>query len=295
MTQHARGLGKLSNANCMSISDRPGIGLRGPHMRELLETQPDVGWLEVHSENFFGGGGAPTASLLRARQDYPVSLHGVGLSIGSTDPLDNMHLSHIQDLITKTDPIFVSEHLSWGSVGGIHFNDLLPLPYTEEALRHFCSRVVEVQEKLGQKILIENPSSYIRYRHSTIPEWEFLTAIIEQTGAGLLLDVNNVFVSACNHDFDPHEYLSAIPGHMIEEIHLAGHTCKQFADRDLRIDDHASPVSEEVWSLYANVLQMVGSKPTMIEWDVNLPSLERLVAESEMARKHIEDWYGNTT
>lgn len=271
----------------------PGIGLRGPHMQELLETSPNVGWLEVHSENFFGEGGAPIECLLRARRDYPVSLHGVGLSIGSTDPLDNEHLRQIQRLISKVDPVFVSEHLSWGSIGGIHFNDLLPLPYTEEALRHFCARVVQIQDKLRRTILIENPSSYFRYRHSTIPEWEFITAISERTGAGLLLDVNNVFVSACNHHFDPLEYLAGVPGEMVEEIHLAGHTLKQFPDGELRIDDHASPVSDDVWSLYAETLSMIGTKPTLIEWDADLPSLDRLVAESDVARQHIETWYEN--
>jgi len=265
-----------------------GIGLRGPHMQELLETRPDVGWLEVHSENFFGDGGAPIHNLLRAREHYPISLHGVGLSVGSSDALDPVHLSLLLRLIQMVEPVLVSEHLSWGSVGGIHFNDLLPLPYTEEALSHFCSRVVQVQDYLGRKILIENPSSYLRYRHSTIPEWEFFTAISERTGAGLLLDVNNVYVSACNHNFDPLEYLAAVPGDLVEEIHLAGHTLKKFPDGELRIDDHASPVSDDVWSLYADALKLMGNKPTLIEWDAELPPLSRLVAEADVARQHLE-------
>ena len=265
-----------------------GIGLRGPHMQELLETRPAVGWLEVHSENFFGDGGAPIQNLLRTREDYPISLHGVGLSIGSSDLLDTAHLSRLARLMNMVEPALVSEHLSWGSVGGIHFNDLLPLPYTEEALAHFCSRVIQVQDFLDRRILIENPSSYLRYRHSTIPEYEFLTAISERTGAGLLLDVNNVFVSACNLKFDPLEYLAAVPGEIVEEFHLAGHTHKKFPDGELRIDDHASPVSDEVWSLYANALELIGKKPTLIEWDAKLPTLKRLVVEADIARQHLE-------
>lgn len=265
-----------------------GIGLRGPHMWELLETRPDVGWLEVHSENFFGDGGAPIQGLLRVREHYPISLHGVGLSIGSSDALDPDHLSRLRRLIRMVEPCLVSEHLSWGSIGGIHFNDLLPLPYTEEALIHFCSRVVQAQDYLGRQILIENPSSYLRYRHSTIPEWEFFTAISERTGAGLLLDVNNVFVSACNHGFDPLEYLAAVPGELVAEIHLAGHTIKKFADGEVRIDDHASPVSDDVWSLYDETLTLIGGKPTLIEWDAELPPLNRLVAEADVAHQRLE-------
>ncbi len=280
----------------MSIRDgqAAGIGLRGPHIQELLETRPDVGWLEVHSENFFGDGGAPIQNLLWAREHYPISLHGVGLSVGSSDALDPAHLSRLLRLVQMVKPVLVSEHLSWGSVGGIHFNDLLPLPYTEEALNHFCSRVVQVQDYLGRNILIENPSSYLRYRHSTIPEVEFCTAISERTGAGLLLDVNNVFVSACNHDFDPLEYLAAVPGELVEEIHLAGHTLKKFPDGELRIDDHASPVCDDVWSLYADTLKKMGKRPTLIEWDAELPPLNQLVAEADVARQHLEAWHEST-
>jgi uncharacterized protein (UPF0276 family) len=192
------------------------------------------------------------------------------------------------------EPALISEHLSWGSVGGIHFNDLLPLPYTEEALNHFCGRVVQIQDYLGRKLLIENPSSYLQYRHSTIPECEFLTAICERTGAGWLLDVNNVFVSARNHHFDPVKYLSGVPGELVEEIHLAGHTLKTFSEGDLRIDDHASPVSDEVWSLFDYTLERIGEKPTLIEWDVELPTLGRLVEEADIARQHLNATHEST-
>ena len=265
-----------------------GIGLRGPHMIELQETGPDVGWLEVHSENYFGDGGSPIHYLMKIRADYPLSLHGVGLSLGSSDPLNREHLSHLQRLIDQVEPGLISDHLSWGSIDGVYFNDLLPLPYTEEALQHFSERVLQVQDNLRRKILIENPSSYLSYRHSVIPEAEFLTELCQRTGAGLLLDVNNVFVSSFNLNFDPLEYLASIPGEYVAEIHLAGHTEKLFPDGKLLIDDHASPVSQEVWGLYANTLELIGDKPTLIEWDAELPNLAELVRESQTAQEYLD-------
>lgn len=261
-----------------------GIGLRAPHMRELLTTVPDVDLLEVHTENFFGGGAA-IDDLLLARLSYPISLHGVGLSIGSSDPLSISHLKQLQSLIKRVEPSLVSEHLSWGSIDGVYFNDLLPLPYTEEALKHFCDRVTQIQDILGRKILIENPSSYLQYSHSTIPEWEFLTAISQRSGAGILLDVNNVYVSACNLSFDPVHYLESLPGTLIEEIHLAGHTLKTYPDCELRIDDHASPVCDTVWNLYVHAIRKMGNRPTIIEWDSELPTLSRLLLEADFARQ----------
>lgn len=274
----------VSGANTVA-----GIGLRGPHMQELLNTVPDVDLLEVHSENFFGAGAA-TEDLLTARLTYPISLHGVGLSIGSIDALSAPHLAELRTLIRKIEPVFISEHLSWGSVNGVHFNDLLPLPYTEEALDHFCERVTQVQEILGRRILIENPSSYLRYRHSTIPEWEFLLAVRERSGAGLLLDINNVYVSAHNLGFDPVEYLAYLPGNAIEEVHLGGHTVKTFAEGELLIDDHGSSVCDEVWQLYIKAIEQWGIKPTIVEWDTNLPELSRLLLESELARRCQEQY-----
>ncbi|NVK42564.1 MAG: DUF692 domain-containing protein [Oceanospirillaceae bacterium] len=261
-----------------------GIGLRSPHMQALLQTRPAVGWLEVHAENFFGNAGVPLHYLMRAREYYPVSLHGVGLSLGSTDPLSQPHLRQLRQLIDRVQPGLVSEHLSWGAVSGIHFNDLLPLPYTEEALDHFCRRVDQAQHVLGRQLLIENPSSYLRYRHSTIPEWEFLTTVAERTGAGILLDINNIFVSAFNHGFDAETYLRAIPADRVGEIHLAGHSLKQFEDGELLIDDHASPVCDQVWSLYCCALRLLDPKPTLIEWDAELPPLPDLVDQARLAR-----------
>ncbi|UTW11878.1 MNIO family bufferin maturase [Marinobacterium rhizophilum] len=276
-------------ASSRAIPTEAGIGLRGPHMEALLQSLPAVGWLEAHSENYFGGSGVPLYYLLQAREHYPVSLHGVGLSLGSTDPLCRSHLARLRQLIDQVQPGLVSEHLSWGSVSDIHFNDLLPLPYTEEALDHFCQRVSQVQEALGRTLLIENPSSYLRYRHSTIAEWEFLDAICERTGALLLLDINNVFVSAFNHGFDAQTYLKAIPAKQVAEIHLAGHSLKQFEDGALRIDDHASPVCEDVWALYRQSLQWLGPKPTLIEWDVALPPLPELVDQARIAQDCLDN------
>lgn len=270
-----------------SVEMMSGIGLRGPHMQELLRTLPDVDLLEVHSENFFGAGAA-TEDLLTARLNYPISLHGVGLSIGSNDEISASHLAKLRRLIHKTEPLLVSEHLSWGSIDGVHFNDLLPLPYTEEALNHFCARVTQVQEVLGRRILIENPSSYLRYRHSTIPEWEFLLAISKRTGAGLLLDINNVYVSARNLSFDPEVYLDSLPGDAVDEIHLGGHTVRSFSEGDLLIDDHGSPVCDAVWELYIHAISRWGVNPTIIEWDTDLPELSRLLLESELARRCLE-------
>ena len=260
-----------------------GIGLRAGHYDAVLDRRPPVGWLEVHSENYFGAGGKPLDYLERIRAHYPLSLHGVGLSIGSTDPLDHRHLAALKRLIQRFEPALVSEHLSWGSVGGRHFNDLLPLPYTEEALDHLAARVSQVQEVLGRQVLIENPSSYLQYVESTIPEWEFLAELARRSGCGVLLDVNNIYVSACNHGFDASAYLRAIPRPAVQEIHLAGFTVNRFDDGEILIDTHNQPVCLAVWTLYRQAVQRFGEIPTLIEWDTDLPELTVLVAEAERA------------
>jgi uncharacterized protein (UPF0276 family) len=261
---------------------RTGIGLRAPHHRDVIAHRPDVGWFEAHSENYFGGG--PARSVLeRVRQDYPLSLHGVGLSLGTTDELDADHLDEIVRLARELEPVLVSEHLCWGSAGGLFTNDLLPLPYTEEALEHMISRVRQVQDALGRQMLIENVSSYLQFAHSTIAEWDFLAALSKASGCGLLLDVNNVHVSAMNHGFDPHRFLDGLPRESVREIHLAGHSIRQIGDREIRIDTHDAPVCDEVWTLYAAALERFGPVPTLIEWDANIPSLEVLVAEARKA------------
>lgn len=265
------------------IPARAGIGLRAEHYDAVLESRPPVGWLEVHSENYFGAGGKPLDTLERIRAHYPLSLHGVGLSIGSTDPLDYRHLAKLKRLIRRFEPALVSEHLSWGSVGGRHLNDLLPLPYTEEALYHLVARVARIQDYLGRRILIENISSYLQVVDSTIPEWEFLAELAERAGCGVLLDVNNIYVSARNHGFDPSLYLQAIPRHLVREIHLAGFTVNRFADGELLIDTHNRPVWPAVWALYRQAVRRFGPLPTLIEWDSDLPELAVLVGEARKA------------
>ncbi|MDS4030998.1 MAG: DUF692 domain-containing protein [Candidatus Contendobacter sp.] len=272
-----------------SIPARAGIGLRAEHYAAVLETPPPVGWLEVHSENYFGAGGKPLDYLEHIRAHYPLSLHGVGLSIGSTDPLDQRHLASLNHLIRRFEPALVSEHLSWSSVGGRYFNDLLPLPYTEEALDHMVTRVVQVQDVLGRQILIENPSSYLQYVESAIPEREFLVELVNRTGCGVLLDVNNVYVSARNHGFDASAYLRAIPRHVVQEIHLAGFTVNRFDDGELLIDTHNRPVWPAVWALYREAVHYFGRIPTLIEWDTDLPELAVLVDEAHRADAILEE------
>jgi len=267
---------------------RAGIGLRAQHHEALLRERPQIGWLEAHSENYFADGGAQIDYLMALRALYPLSLHGVGLSLGSTDSLDAEHLRRLKRLMHLSEPGFVSEHLSWGSVDGEWLNDLLPMPYTEEALAHMIRRVGEVQDYLGRQILIENVSSYLEFTSSALREWEFLAALAMESGCGLLLDVNNVYVSSRNHGFDPRLYLLHIPSTYVQEIHLAGHTVKRHADHEIVIDTHAAPVCDAVWDLYDLALTHVGPTPTLIEWDADIPTLGVLAAEAERADRHME-------
>ena len=269
------------------IPARAGIGLRAPHFAEVLEQLPDVGWLEVHSENYFGLneglGGKPLHYLQRIREHYPISLHGVGLSLGSVDDLNRQHLKILKHLIDDIEPGLVSEHLSWSSVDGRYFNDLLPLPYTEEALAHMVDRVAETQDFLGRRILIENASTYLEFAASTIPEWEFVVSLAQQADCKILLDVNNIYVNAMNHGFDPLQFIQSVPVGMVEEIHLAGHTLKTFDEGVLRIDTHDQLVCDAVWDLYEYAVARFGRVPALIEWDSKLPSLNVLLEEARRA------------
>jgi len=260
-----------------------GIGLRAQHHADVLEERPAVGWFEAHSENYFADGGAHLDYLDRIRADYPLSLHGVGLSLGSADPLDREHVRRLARLSRRVEPTLVSEHLSWSSVGGTFANDLLPLPYTEEALRHVSAKIAQVQDLLGRRILIENVSSYLEFSCSRIPEWEFLAAVATTSGCGILLDLNNIYVSACNHGFDAQAYLEAMPRCGVEELHLAGHTPVIHGGRELLIDTHSAPVCADVWELYRTALTRFGAVPTLIEWDADLPPLATLVTEADKA------------
>jgi len=270
----------VKSGNSKPVPARAGIGLRAEHYQEILETLPDIGWLEVHSENYFGEGGRPLNYLEQISEHYPISLHGVGLSIGSTDKLSTSHLGKLKGLIRRFQPSLVSEHLSWGSFQGRHFNDLFPMPYTSEALQHMIDQVIRVQDYLGRQILIENVSSYLQFDCSTIPEWEFISVLANQSGCGILLDVNNIYVNACNHGFDATQFVNAIPKEYVKEIHLAGHTVKQFEDSHILIDTHNKRVTEDVWSLYRNAYQRFGEVPALIEWDTDIPALDVLLNEA---------------
>lgn len=266
-----------------------GIGLRAEHYREVLATRPPVGWFEVHSENYFGDGGAPHHYLERVRSDYPLSLHGVGLSLGSADAPSRTHLAKLAALVRRYEPGLVSDHLSWSSVDGRYLNDLLPLPYTEETLRHVAARVSEAQDYLGRELLIENPSSYLEYRHSDIAEAQFLAELTARSGCGVLLDVNNVYVSSRNHGFDAQAYLRAIPAARVREIHLAGHTVNRYDDGEILIDTHNARVCDAVWALYRDALTHVGRAPVLIEWDTDLPPLAVLLDEARRAEIILEE------
>ena len=270
---------------------RAGVGLRTVHYQEMLKTLPTLSFLEVHSENYFGAGGQPLAYLERFRSEYLLSLHGVGLSLGSCDALNVQHLAKLKRLIKRFEPSLVSEHLCWVGVGGHYLNDLLPLPYTEEALTHVASRVLQAQEYLGRQILVENVSSYVQYKHSTIPEWEFIAELARRSGCALLLDVNNIYVNAVNHGFDAEDYLRAIPAASVQEIHLAGFERLEEQDGALcLIDTHGNAVSAEVWRLYARAIAHCGAVPTLIEWDTDIPPLATLLAEADKANAVLKDF-----
>ena len=258
---------------------RVGIGLRAPHYRELLERLPHLAFLEVHSENFFGDGGPALDWLERFRARYPLSLHGVGMSLGSVDPLDARHVQSLHDLVGRFEPLFVSEHLCWSSFGGRHANDLLPLPFSEEALAHVVSRIGELQDRLRRRVLVENVTAYARLPGGEMPESVFVAEAVRRSGCGLLLDVNNVWVNAVNHGFDARAWLDAIDPASVSEIHVAGFERAP----GMLLDTHGSPVDPEVWALYREAVRRFGSRPTLIEWDTDLPGLDDLLAEARHA------------
>ena len=261
-----------------------GIGLRHPHYHQVLEELPDVDWLEVHSENFYYEGGAPLALLSAIRQHYPISLHGVGLSLGSADGLDQNHLRRLKQLIERINPFLVSEHISWSTIGGSYLPDLFPIPYNDQSYKILSANISIAQDYLGLELLIENPSSYLEYKASDKEEVEFLVSLCKKTGAKLLLDVNNVFVSCSNHNWNPIHYINSIPRNIVKEIHLAGHSLKTLnADTILRIDTHDTVVCPEVWELYSLAINRFGLVPTLLEWDADLPQLDFLIQEAYKA------------
>ena len=257
-----------------------GLGLRVEHYEAILAQRPDIDWLEALTENYLVPGGKPLHYLTRIRERYPLVLHGVSLSIGSTHPLDREYLAQVKALAARIEPEWISDHLCWTGIAGRNVHDLLPLPYTEEALANVVERVRTVQDILGRRILLENVSSYVTFRDSRLTEWEFLTAVAEQSDCLILLDINNIYVSSVNHEFDPHDYLNAIPVERVQQMHLAGHE----DHGDYLIDTHDHPVPDPVWGLYAAAVQRFGNVATMIERDANIPPLEELCAELAAAR-----------
>ena len=266
------------------IPARAGVGFKLEHYREIIEGRPDVGWFEVHAENYMEAGGPPHHFLSAVRQCYPLSVHGVGLSIGADAPLDGVHLTLLKAVCDRYQPGLVSEHLAWSTHEGVYLSDLLPLPYNRDSLQRVCDHIDDVQTFLGRTILLENPSTYVRFESSDMTEIDFLAAIVSATGCRLLLDVNNVYVSATNHAYDAAAYLDSFPMDYVGEIHLGGYT----EDSDdigglLLIDAHGSQVADPVWALYERAVARGGPKPTLIEWDNEIPAWPTLYAEAQRA------------
>jgi uncharacterized protein (UPF0276 family) len=270
------------------IPARAGIGLRSAHHEALLAERPAVGFIEAHTENYFHDGGAAMHALQRARANYPLSLHGVGLGLGSADGVDREHLARVRRAIARFEPALVSEHACWSHAGGEHFNDLLPLPYTDEAAQWLARQVAEAQDFLGRQLLIENVSAYVTFEHSRLSEWEFLAAVVAESGCALLLDVNNVYVNAQNFGLDAGEFIAGLPLASVREIHVAGHA----RNGAILIDDHGSRVCEPVWELYRQAIARFGPQPTLVEWDNHIPPLHELVEEARRAEQILEEVHG---
>ncbi len=271
------------------IPSRAGVGLKAEHYEAILRTVPDIGWFEIHAENYMGEGGPPHHFLEAIRERYPISLHGVGLSIGSDGPLDKDHLERLKALNERYRPGLFSEHLAWSTHEGAYFNDLLPVPYTEETAARVSDHVSQVQDVLGRRMLLENPSTYLTFADSTMSEIRFLERVAETSGCGLLLDVNNVFVSATNQGYSPEGYIDAFPLDLVGEIHLGGHAEDQDDQGDrLLIDAHDRPIIDPVWTLYARVISKIGKQPTLVEWDTDVPEWPVLFSEAERAERILE-------
>lgn len=270
----------MSNQHILNPHLGFGLGLRSEHYLDLIECEHNVDWLEILSENYMIAGGKPLYYLDKVAERYPLVMHGVSLSIGSVDPLNQDYLQNLKKLTQRVKPKWISDHLCWTGTQGINLHDLMPLPYTEEALAHLVARIAQVQDFLGQRILLENVSSYLTYQHSTISEWEFLRAVAQQADCLILLDINNIHVSAHNHGFDPFTYLAAMPANRIQQIHLAGHLNKG----DYSIDTHDHEIIDSVWNLYAESVKRFGHISTMIERDDDIPPLNTLLTELQKAR-----------
>lgn len=273
--------------NSLNKIEGVGLGLRHQHLQNFINDKPNVPWLEVHTENFFSTDCAASKYLEKIRQDYPLSTHCVGLSLGSSSvdcPVREQHLQKVKETVDRLEPVLVSDHLSWSASDSVHYlPDLLPVPYTEEALDVMVQNIDRVQSVLKRQILVENPSSYLSYKDSPIPEWEFMNALVERSGCGILLDVNNIYVSAHNHGFDADYYLQQIPVNPVQEIHLAGYSTQEVEGQEVLIDTHGHRVYDAVWELYVKTVDRFGTVPTLIEWDVDVPELSVLMEEKAKA------------
>jgi len=278
-----------------NLPDTTGLSFKPEHFRNIMDAPGAVGFFEVHAENYMGDGGAPHAMLAALQEHHAISIHGVGLSIGGVGALDRDHLARLRHLIDRYQPESFSEHLAWSSHGAAWLNDLLPLPYTHETLATICAHVDQVQDALGCRMLLENPATYVTFDSSTWSETDFLAELVRRTGCGLLLDVNNVFVSAINHRFDPRAYLAAFPLAAVGEIHLAGHDTEELPTGPLLIDSHGAPVADPVWALFGEVLARTGPLPTLIEWDTDVPGFSVLLAEAARAQSLLSDAEGRRT
>jgi len=270
----------------------PGVGFKPDHFAAIRRDAAGIGFFEVHAENYMGAGGLPHAQLSLLRSSHALSVHGVGLSIGGPDRLDAGHLNRLRLLCDRYEPESFSEHLAWSSHGSDYLNDLLPLPYTEQTLARVCDHVDQVQSVLGRRMLLENPATYLLFAQSTIPETEFLAEVARRTGCGLLLDVNNVFVSCTNHGADPQAWLAAFPLHCVGEVHLGGHAAEDLPSGPLLIDNHGAPVADPVWALYAELIARAGPLPTLVEWDNDVPDWPVLAAEAARAGQILASWEG---
>jgi len=267
-----------------------GIGLRSPHLFQFIDEKPNIGWVEVHSENYLSLGGNDFEALLQIRKNYPISLHGIGMSLGSSSGVCHKHLSQLEDLIKDIDPFMISDHLSWSVNNGIFLPDLLPTPFNDESLEVFSRNISETQNRLKRQILLENPSTYFEFTESTYSEAEFLNILLTKTGAGMLLDVNNVYISSLNNGFSASQYIDDINPNFIKEIHVSGHSVKKVSENDaLYIDSHDSKVSAPVWNLYKKSICKFGKVPSMIEWDVNIPKLSVILSEADKIKTYMDN------
>lgn len=282
-------------ATTKNSNERPylgyGLGLRKEHYETVLNERPNVDWFEIVSENYMVDGGKPLDYLTRIREHYPMVMHGVSMSIGSTEPLNFDYLKQLKELIKRVEPEWISDHLCWTGVNGLNLHDLMPMPYTEEAISHIADRVSQVQDYLGQQILLENVSSYVSYSDSVMSEWEFFSEVTKRADCNMLLDINNIYVSAHNHNFDPYTYLTAMPSERVHQFHLAGHTHED----NLIIDTHDHPIADPVFDLYAAAVEHFGRVSTMIERDDNIPPLAELLTELDQVKNIAENYFKANT